>query len=104
MSRTAIKWSPVGFPPKPWPKRPTLSDKHWRECSEFYRRNKNRLLKDPRYNGKYVAIRHKRVVDVDTDKVALANRLFERFPDHLFFVKHVLKIEPVIELGDLVFR
>jgi len=77
--------------------------KHWRESAEFYDRNKRRLLKDSRYRDKFIAIRHKHVVDVDTDKVVLAHRLMERFPDHLFFVKEVLAVDPVLEVPGFVF-
>ena len=103
MSRTATtKWSPVTSPSKSRPRYSSTGSKHWRESCEFYDRNKSRLLKDPRYSGKYVAIRHKRVVDVDTDKIVLAHRLMERFPDHKFFVTQVLKVEPVIDVPGFV--
>src|SRR5262245_58351827 len=102
MSRSSTRWSPVAFPPRPWPKRPSASLRHWRESAEFYDRNKSRYLRNPKYRGKYIAIRHKRVVDVDADQKTLAHRLMERFPDHMFFVAQVLAKEPVLEVPGFV--
>ncbi|HUO11001.1 MAG TPA: hypothetical protein VM008_22060 [Phycisphaerae bacterium] len=102
MPHGATKWTPS---PKRSPKRRrriTASLRHWRQAVAFYDRNKSRLLKDRRYRGKFIAIRHNRLVDVDDNESTLAKRLFLRFPDQIFFVKQVLRVEPIYEVPSIV--
>ena len=87
---------------KAWKKRHAAHMRHWREAVAFYERNKPRLVRNAKYRNQHIAIRDKRVVDVDRDRRALLARLRERFPDERFLIHQVLKVDPVINVGDFV--
>ena len=76
---------------------------HWRESLAFYQRNKSRWLKDERYARKFVAIRHRQIVDVDGDMETLAAKTAEAFSGSgLFCDAGGARGEPVYEVPSFV--
>jgi hypothetical protein len=102
MTVTNHKWSKAAENRRS-PRKPASPGlRHWRESVAFYHRNKSRLLKNARYAGKFVAVRHRRIVDVDADQRALASRLLKRFPDQVYFVAQVRERERVYDVPSFV--
>jgi hypothetical protein len=102
MPRNTAKWTPAPKRSLVGSSRVTPTLRHWRQSVAFYDRNKSRFLRDRRYRGKFIAIRHNKIVDVDNNMWTLADRLTKRFPDQLFFVTQVVRVEPVYEVPSVV--
>ena len=66
--------------------------------TEYYRRIRARLYRDPSYRGKYIAIRDRRIVGVHADKFVLYKQVGETFPDHRFLVMPVWSEFPTAEV------
>lgn len=65
----------------------------------YFQRIKPSLLSDPVFRGRFVAIHDKRIIDVDDDEFALAERACAQVPDVPIFIGKVVSEEPVIEMS-----
>jgi len=59
---------------------------------------RNDLIRDPRYNGKYVAVLQGAVVDCDEDKRRLARRVYERHGYIPIYIDMVAPSERRVEI------
>ncbi|MCL2641128.1 MAG: DUF5678 domain-containing protein [Phycisphaerales bacterium] len=74
------------------------TSRHVNDDTEYYRRIRARLYRDPSYRGKYIAIRDRRIVGVHADKFVLYKQITETFPDHRFLVMPVWSEFPTVDV------
>ena len=65
----------------------------------FFDRVKGRLLKDPAYEEKWVAVAGKKVVDADADEITLVERVARAYPKAAIFIGKVSLETPTYELS-----
>ena len=68
-----------------------------KEKLAFYKL-KSLLLNDKRYYGKFVAIVNEQMVDFDSDKIALAKRVYSNKGYVPMYIGKVIEEEPILEL------
>jgi hypothetical protein len=72
--------------------------KKWEQEVSSFRSMRRKLLKNPVYSGKFVAIKNGEVVDCDSDKFALAKRVNTRYPKQVVAIAKVSEEEPRAEM------
>ncbi len=70
----------------------------WREELDFFKSVRDRLIADPRYAGRFVAMWNGQVVDSDTDNFRLARRISGKYPREVVLIAKVTDEEPIHEL------
>jgi hypothetical protein len=75
-----------------------LHIRKWREELDFFKSVRDRLIADPRYAGRFVAMRNGQVVDSDTDNFRLARRIRGKYPREVVLIAKVTDEEPIHEL------
>jgi hypothetical protein len=66
--------------------------------TEYFRQNRQAWLHQPELRSKYVAIHHHQLIDSDTDRFALVERIRARFPSEVVLITRVQPEDPVINL------
>jgi hypothetical protein len=61
-------------------------------------KKKHELLADAKYNGKFIAIKNLRIIDVGENEFDLASKLAAELPDEVILIK---KVEPKESRFDL---
>lgn len=74
-------------------------ESHFAEAVTYFKRVRAKLFKDPAYRFKYIAIRDKKIIDVDADKFALYDRVVGHFPDQRFICMPVWAEFPTVDIG-----
>ena len=71
---------------------------NWLEILSSYSEFKQTLVNDPKYKGKYVAIKDMKVIDFDDDEFALAGRINKKYPRDIILIEKVGEEKPVVHL------
>ncbi len=70
----------------------------WREELDNFKSVRDKLIAEPRYAGRFVAMRNRQVVDSDTDEFRLARRISGKYPREVVLIAKVTDVETIHEL------
>jgi hypothetical protein len=69
--------------------RPADALDRWRLAAAYFDSIQPELSKDPRYDGKFIALQDKSIIDSDADEFQLARRVLPRYPDDVIDISKV---------------
>ncbi len=66
---------------------------------KYFLKIKQKLLADPTYHGKFVAIKDKKVIDLGVDEFDLGAKLAITWPNDVIIIKKVVADDAVFDLS-----